>query len=145
MLNLSYDPVVLHSVEFLLQSRLEVDAALAWYVDRWARISLQEETSFAFRVAYASKLTRKLLLEDTMEVTVVLCAVPAGTEQLALDLIALIVTSYASVRMRATLEWLVRRHLRRRTYIYATDNPCSDKEFSERRNIQFHHRYELLT
>ncbi len=29
MLNLPYDPVILHSVEFLLQSLLEVNAALA--------------------------------------------------------------------------------------------------------------------
>ena len=77
-----------------------------------------------------------------MEVTVAFCALPAGTEQLALDLIALIC---ASVRMRATLGWLVRRQLRRRTYIYATDNPCSDKEYSERHNSKFHHRYKLLT
>ena len=36
--NLSYDPVVLHSVEFLLQFRLEVEAALARCVDRRSTI-----------------------------------------------------------------------------------------------------------
>ena len=62
MLNLSYDPFVLHSVEFMLQSRLEVDAALAWCVDRWSRMSFLEEASFAFKAAYEIKLIRKLLL-----------------------------------------------------------------------------------
>ena len=33
ILNISYDPIVLRSVEFLLQYRLEVDAALVWCVE----------------------------------------------------------------------------------------------------------------
>ncbi len=42
MLNLRYNPVILHSVVFLFQLGLEVDAALAWCVDRWSCISFQE-------------------------------------------------------------------------------------------------------
>ena len=128
MLNLSYDPVVLHSVEFLLQSSLEADAAIVWCVDRWSGISFQEEASFAFKAAYAIKL----ILRSSMEVTIVFCAVPAGTEQLALDLIALIITKCICSHAR-------------NPRMAGPSTSCSDKEFSERRNIQFHHRYKLLT
>ena len=77
-----------------------------------------------------------------MEVTVGLCAFPAEAGQLALDLIALIVIMYICSHA-PTIGWLVHRHLRRRTYIYATDNSCSDKEFSARHNTRFHRRYKL--